>query len=204
MERESDKKDWNQKHGIATGQVVDALHSGVKRVWIEIGFFVMLLAAVCTLTQIDALLWPSLVGTLFKATINTLGMVIIYYAMLKGMLPLRRPLTAMWIVLLALNVIGFCSSVLGYFGAPFDSFNFWVAASLSLAYLPMGVLLIVWYRGKLGRMGLWMIVRILTVTLLPIAWFMFLGVRLIALCDIVVIVVEVVYAYLLRDILVSR
>lgn len=68
----------------------------------------------------------------------------------------------------------------------------------------MGVLLIVWYRGKLGRMGLWMILRILTVTLLPLAWFMFLGDRLLTLRDIIVLAVEVIYAYLLRDILVSN
>ena len=204
MELEADKRERNQKHDIPTGQVVNVLHSGVKRVWIEMGFFIMLLAAVCTITEIDTVLHSSFVGMLCKATINTLGMVIIYYAMLKGMLPLHRPLTAMWMVLLALNAFGFCSSVLAYFGAPFDSFDFWVAASLSLAYLPMGVLLIVWYRGKLGRMGLWMILRILTVTLLPLAWFMFLGDRLLTLRDIIVLAVEVIYAYLLRDILVSN
>jgi hypothetical protein len=40
--------------------------------------------------------------------------------------------------------------------------------------------------------------------LLPIAWFLFVGDRLLTLRDIIVLAVEVIYAYLLRDILVSN
>ena len=71
MELEADKRERNQKHDIPTGQVVNVLHSGVKRVWIEMGFFIMLLAAVCTITEIDTVLHSSFVGMLCKATINT-------------------------------------------------------------------------------------------------------------------------------------
>ena len=129
----------------------------------------MLIAALCTYSDVDTFLSSSLAGTVCKVTINTVGMVIIYYAMLKGMRPLYHPLTKMWVVLLALNVIGFITCLLRYFGEPFESIDFWVASSLSLFYLPMGVLLMAWYRGKLGRIGLWMILRILTCILLPIA-----------------------------------
>ena len=79
-----------------------------------------------------------------------------------------------------------------------------LAAMLLLAYLPMGVLLIVWYGGKLGRLGVWMMVRILIVVLLPIAWILLLGDKMLLMLDIIVLVVELIYAYLLRDILVSR
>ena len=48
-----------------------------------------------------------------------------------------------------------------------------------------------------------MILRILTCILLPIAWLMFLGGRMLILLDIIVLAVELIYAYLLRDILVA-
>ena len=191
------------KEQASSSHKVNSLHSGVKRVWIEIGFVIMVLAAIATWSAVDAFLSLSMAGTICKAAINTVGMVIIYYAMLRGMLPLRHPLTKMWIVLLALNVIGFVTSLLRFYGEPFESIDFKVASSLSLAYLPMGVLLMAWYRGKLGRIGLWMILRILTCILLPIAWLMFLGGRMLTLLDIIVLAVELIYAYLLRDILVA-
>ena len=49
-----------------------------------------------------------------------------------------------------------------------------------------------------------MILRILTCILLPIGWFIFLGDRLMLLLDIIVLAVELIYAYLLRDILVGE
>lgn len=192
------------KEHASSSHEVNSLHSGVKRLWIEIGFVIMVLAAIATYSAVDAFLSSSMVGTICKTVINTVGMVIIYYAMLRGMLPLRHPLTKMWIVLLALNIIGFVTSLLRFYGEPFASVDFWVASSLSLVYLPMGVLLMAWYRGKLNRVGLWMILRILTCILLPIGWFIFLGDRLMLLLDIIVLAVELIYAYLLRDILVGE
>lgn len=204
MEIEYGNKDTNLDYALSKNRKVDSLQSGVKRVWIEIGFAIMLISAICTYSTIDSFLSSSLAGTVCKVTINTLGMVIIYYAMLKGMRPLYHPLTIMWIVLLVLNVVGFVTSLLYFFGEPFESIDFLVAASLSLAYLPMGVLLMTWYRGKLGRVGLWMILRILTCILLPIAWFMLLGERLFIVCDIIIVVIEVIYAVALRNVLVAK
>lgn len=200
MELEFDKKPHTENTHPSSHEV-NALHSGLKRVWIEIGFAIMVMAVIISYSTIDTFLSSSMAGTVCKVSINTLGMVIIYYAMLRGMLPLRHPLTKMWMVLLALNIIGFVTSVLKYFGEPYESINFWVAASLTLAYLPMGVLLMAWYRGKLNRVGLWMILRILTCVLLPIAWFMFLGDYLLPVRDVICIVIDFIYAYVLRDIL---
>lgn len=110
----------------------------------------------------------------------------------------------MWIVLIALNVLGFATTFMILIAPSLVIIDLVLAAMLLLAYLPMGVLLIVWYGGKLGRVGVWMMVRILIVVLLPIAWILLLGDKMLLLLDIIVLVVELIYAYLLRDILVSR
>ena len=46
-----------------------------------------------------------------------------------------------------------------------------VSAAVATA-LPLGILMMVWYRGNLERAGLWMIIRILAVNLVPVAFFL--------------------------------
>lgn len=198
--KEAEELDFVKKQN----RVVNSLDSGLNRVVIEIGFIIMVISAICTLSNVGNVMRESLAGTICIALVNTVGMVIMYYAMMRGMKPLYHPLTAMWIVLIALNLIGCATTLLVLIDDSLVTIDLVVAALLSLAYLPMGLLLIVWYRGKLGRLGIWMIVRILVVSLLPIAWIIFLGDSLWVLLDIIVLAVELIYAYLLRDILVAR
>ena len=110
----------------------------------------------------------------------------------------------MWIVLIVLNLLGFVTPLLRFFDESLVVIDLALAAALSIAYLPMGLMLIVWYSGKLGRVGIWMIVRILVVTLLPIAWYIFLGDKWSLALDIIVLVVELIYAIVLRDVLTAR
>lgn len=202
-DKESTSLDYVKKQN----RVVNYLDSGLKRLTIEIGFVIMVISAICTLSSVGDVMRESLAGTICLAFINTVGMVILYYAMMRGMHTLYHPLKWMWIILIALNLIGFATTFLKLIDESLVVIDLIVAALLLIAYLPMGVLLIVWYDGKLGRLGMWMIARIIIVTLLPIAWVILLGetgVRLTLILDIIVLAIELIYAYVLRNILVNR
>ena len=187
-------------------RLVNSLDSGLKRLTIEFGFIIMVISAICTLSSVGDVMRESLAGTICLALINTVGMIILYFAMMRGMSSLYHPLKWMWIVLITLNLLGFVTAFLILINESLVIIDLALAALLLMAYLPMGVLLIVWYDGKLERLGIWMIARILIVTLLPIAWFLLLGEMgksLLLVLDIIVLAVELIYAYLLRDILVG-
>ena len=81
-----------------------------------------------------------------------------------------------------------------------------VATALPLVYLPLGILMMVWYRGNLERAGLWMIIRILAVNLVPVAFFL-MGLLektpWIILQDVITIGVELIYILALRKPLVG-
>lgn len=182
-------------------RVVNSIDSGLKRLTIEIGFIIMVISAICTLSSVGDVMRESLVGTLCIALVNTVGMVIMYYAVMRGMESLYHPLKPMWIILIVLNLLGFATTFLKLIDESLVIIDLVLAALLLLAYLPMGLFLIVWYDGKLGRLGIWMIVRIIIVTLLPIAWILLLGDKMLLLLDIIVLAIELIYAYVLRDIL---
>ncbi|MBO4722295.1 MAG: hypothetical protein J5629_05105 [Muribaculaceae bacterium] len=201
---EKNKEAINIDYTNRQNRVVNSLNSGLKRLTIEIGFVIMVISAICTVSSIGDVMRGSLAGTLCLALINTVGMVIIYYAMMRGMRPLYRPLKSMWIILIALNLIGFVTTFLILIDESLVIIDLVLAALLLMAYLPMGVFLIMWYDGKLGRLGAWMIARIIIVVLLPIAWILLLGGTLLPLLDVIVLAIELIYAYMLRDILISK
>lgn len=72
--------------------------------------------------------------------------------------------------------------------------------------LPLGILMMVWYRGNLERAGLWMIIRILAVNLVPVAFFL-MGLLekppWIILQEVITIGVELIYILALRKPLVG-
>ena len=201
---EKNKEAINIDYTNRQNRVVNSLNSGLKRLTIEIGFVIMVISAICTVSSIGDVMRGSLAGTLCLALINTVGMVIIYYAMMRGMRPLYRPLKSLWIILIALNLIGFVTTFLILIDESLVIIDLVLAALLLMAYLPMGVFLIMWYDGKLGRLGAWMIARIIIVVLLPIAWILLLGGTLLPLLDVIVLAIELIYAYMLRDILISK
>ena len=73
---------------------------------------------------------------------------------------------------------------------------------LSLVALPLGTQLVVWHRGRLRAVGIWMIVRMLAFTLLPVLLYVVLNVETDSTFDLVYevacLVIECTYAWLLR------
>ena len=169
---------------------INHLDSGLPQWVITAAFIIMVVAAICTVTQIDV--WLKEHIPVIIALINTVGMVTMYYATMRGMQRLYHPLTAWWIIVLVLNIISFFS-ILSEAALPEVSFI--TACALPLAYLPLGALIIIWYRGRLQHLGIWMILRILIIFLLPIAWFM-LDINLSdILLDAIIVIIELIYAW---------
>ena len=169
---------------------ISHLDSGLPKWVITAAFVIMVVAAVCTVTPIDH--WMKEHASLGIALINTVGMVAMYYAAMRGMKRLYHPLTALWIIVLVLNIVSFISIL---FEAALPEVSFIIACTLPLAYLPLGALIIIWYRGRLQQVGIWMIVRILVVFLLPIAWYL-LGIGLDDLfMDAIIVIIELIYAW---------
>jgi hypothetical protein len=81
------------------------------------------------------------------------------------------------------------------------------ATALPLIYIPLGTLLMVWYRGRLGKVGFWTIIRILVTILLPVLFYV-IGILESswgnAIMEIVTISVEIWYAWFLRSVLVGK
>ena len=42
---------------------------------------------------------------------------------------------------------------------------------MPLVYLPLGILIYIWYQGRLGQVGLWMVLRILIINLVPVLFY---------------------------------
>ena len=171
-------------------RIISHLTSGLPQWVIIAAFIIMVAAAVCTITQIDS--WFKEHASVAIALINTVGMVTMYYATMRGMKRLYHPLTTLWIIVIALNIVSFVAIM---FEEALPEVSFVVACALPLCYLPLGALIIIWYRGLLQRLGIWMIVRILVIFLLPIAWYM-LGIGLSDITlDAIIVIIELIYAW---------
>ena len=171
-------------------RIINHLTSGLPQWVIIAAFIIMVAAAICTITQIDS--WFKEHASVAIALINTVGMVMMYYATMRSMKRLYHPLSALWIIVIALNIISFVAIM---FEEALPEVSFVVACALPLCYLPLGALIIIWYRGLLQRLGIWMIVRILVIFLLPIAWYM-LGIGLSDITlDAIIVIIELIYAW---------
>lgn len=169
---------------------INHLASGLPQWVITAAFIIMVVAAVFTITPIDR--WFKDYASIVIAIINTVGMVTMYYATMRGMKSLYHPLKAWWFVIIALNIVSFFAIL---FESALPEVSFIIACALPLCYLPLGALIITWYRGRLQQLGIWMIVRILVVFLLPIAWYMLeIGLDDIIL-DAIIVIIELIYAW---------
>ena len=183
---ENDNLDYTQ----SALRNINHLDSGLPKWVITAAFFIMVVAAICTITKVD--LWLKEHASIAIALINTVGMVTMYYATMRGMKRLYHPLTTWWVIVLVLNILSFICIL---FEVALPEVSFIVACALPLAYLPLGALIIIWYRGRLQQVGIWMIVRILVVFLVPIAWYM-LGIGLNNLfLDTIIVIIELIYAW---------
>ncbi len=179
---------------------IDTLHSGLPRPLIEAAFVVMVLAAICSYGPVNR--WLLTHASLLLGLLNTAGMVVMYYALLRGMKGLAHPLTVLWWIAIGLNLLDFVLLCLGEAALGLSAA---CATALPLIYLPLGILLLVWYRGRLGQVGLWMIIRILIVNLVPVLFYV-TGLLesqwgLIAM-EVITIFIDLWYAWTLRRVLV--
>ena len=174
---------------------IDYLDSGLSRPVIEAAIIIMYASAILSYSPVSC--WMSERIPFVQALINTVGMVIVYYAYLRGMKPLQHPLTVLWWITIGFNILGDSASMA----------DAAVAAALPLIYLPLGILIMVWYRGNLEHAGILMIIRILVVSLVPVAFYL-LGLlektswRIIQ--EVITIGVELVYVWALRRTLINR
>ena len=175
---------------------INHLDCGLPQWLLTLGFILMVMAAMCTVSALDS--WFREQAPLALAAINTVGMLIMYFATMLGMKPLYRPLTWWWGLVIALNIVSFASISLG---ALWPEVDFIIACALPLAYLPLGILIAIWYHGRLQHLGIWMIVRILTVFLLPIAWYMLGPDMNSVVMQGIIVLVELIYAWLFYRIL---
>lgn len=182
----NDNLDYTQ----STLRNINHLDSGLPKWVILTAFIIMVVAAIFTITPIDR--WFKDYASIVIALINTVGMVTMYFTAMRGMKRLYHPLTALWIVVIALNIVSFFAIL---FESAFPEVSFIIACVLPLCYLPLGALIIIWYRGHLQSLGIWMIVRILIVILLPIAWYI-LGIGLNDIfLDSIILITELIYAW---------
>ena len=151
-------------------QKIDRLDSGLPLVVIAACAVLMVLSVIASINTGGIGNWVlNNVPPVLLGIVNTAGMVVIYYGYLKGMKPLQKPLTVLWWIAIGLNLAGFVTTCLGpkYLGLGAA-----VAALLPLVYLPLGILIWIWYGGKLELVGIWMIVRILIMTLVPVIFYL--------------------------------
>lgn len=152
---------------MKTTTQIDSIRSGMPRVVLDASFIVMVLAALCSHHVVSE--WMMVHAPVLNAFLTTTGMVVIYYACMRGMKGLPHPLRWLWWAVIGLNLLGF---VLSCLGDKLHALNAGTATLLPLVYLPLGTLIFVWYRGRLGSVGLWMVIRILVVNLVPVLFYM--------------------------------
>lgn len=180
--------------------LVDHIDGRMPRWVVEASFFIMVAAAICCVAPLRD---PVLTYAPFlNAVLQTVGMTVMYFCMLRGMRPLYHPLSLLWWVAIILCLLGFFTMIPGLEGLEFAAAT---AAFLPLVYLPLGALLCIWYRGRLARVGLWMVIRVFVTILLPVLFFLPGWLDHAAgnyILDGITLVVEILYAWALRRVLV--
>lgn len=142
--------------------IINKVESGMPGWLIEVGFVMMVIQAVST--SIDVSNWIETNGMVVpRAIVFLLGDIILYYAMMRGMKPLRHPYTWMWWLLIVLNVVGDITYIL-----PESILNLAVAVAQPLAYLPLGISIGYFYRGRLQWVGILMVAFMVTMIIFPI------------------------------------
>ena len=130
--------------------------------------------------------------------------IVLFVAIMRGMRSLPHSLGWLWWMLIAIDFAGFvCTALQGVFPV-LEEVRVITAAMLLLAYLPLGVSLLLWYRGRLAQTGLWMIIYILVLVILPVVFALtgILGNSTVSLAlDIFCMIVNIVFLITLRRVL---
>jgi len=181
--------------------LVNHLDSGLPRWLIEVAFVCYLVQAVIN--------WAPLMHWMnethlswVRGIVQTFGAVVMYFGLMRGMKALYRPFTVWWWIVIVLNLAGFVTELIP---AIMFSVGLPLAVSLMLVYVPLGCAIAFNYRGRLRRVGLWMVLYILISSILPVVSFLIVGPEsgLANLpMEIPTMAVIVVYAWVQRKVLV--
>lgn len=156
-------------YSAARSRKVDSLDSGFPRWYLLLAIALMLLEGLAYVSRISA--WLESVSPLVLALVQTLGSVMLYWALMRGMKSCYRPLGFFWWLIIAMNLAG-CLCTAFFRNTAFSAA---VAALTPLAYIPAGILLLIWYRGRLHSLGWGMVIRILLATGLPFLFYFTVG-----------------------------
>ena len=146
---------------------VNHVDSGLPRWLIEGAFVCYLMHAAINWSPLME--WMEGQAPLASAVIQTLGALVMYFGLMRGMKTLYRPMTIAWWMVIALNIAGFVTmgipDIMYTVGLP-------VAVSLMLVYLPFGCAIAFCYRGWLRQVGVWMALYILISSIAPVMWYL--------------------------------
>jgi hypothetical protein len=180
---------------------INSLSSGLPRAVIEAAFIVMVMSAVCSYSPVYNWMFSHI--PIVLGLVNTVGMVVMYFGILRGMKGLPHPLTVLWWIAIGMNLLDFVIFCLGETAYDLSAVT---ATALPLVYLPLGCLLMIWYRGRLGKVGQWMIIRILVVNLVPVLFYvtgLFEFSWGLIIMELITISADIWYAWVLRKVLVE-
>lgn len=155
---------------IESKYTVDYVGSGLPRWLIELAFLCYLLQA--AINWAPLMHWMEEHAPLASATIQTFGALVMYYGLMRGMKPLYRPMTVVWWIVIALNIVGFLPLL---FPVLIETIGLPVAVSLMLVYLPFGCAIVYHYRGWLRQVGIWMALYILISSIIPVLSYLLVG-----------------------------
>ena len=172
---------------------INKVDSGMPRWLIELGFVLFVAQAVCTENTIFN--WIESHGMeIPRSIIFLIGDLILYYGMMVGMKPLRRPFTALWWILIILDMAGNITFVSSY-----SIVNLVLAIANPLAFLPLGFAIAFFYRGWLQWVGILMVGYMVTMIILPIMLAPFLSILLI---DLIAIAGQIAFGWSMRRVLI--
>ena len=172
---------------------INKVDSGMPRWLIELGFVLFVAQAVSTENSINN--WIESHGMEIPRTIVFLiGDFILYYGMMVGMKPLRRPFTTLWWILIVLDMAGNITFI-----ASDSIINLVLAIANPLAFLPLGFAIAFFYRGWLQWVGILMVGYMVTMIILPIMLAPFLSILLI---DLIAIAGQIAFGWSMRRVLI--
>lgn len=172
---------------------INKVDSGMPRWLIELSFVLFVAQAVSTENTIFN--WIESHGMeIPRSIIFLIGDLILYYGMMVGMKPLRRPFTTLWWILIVLDMAGNITFI-----ASDSIIDMVLAIANPLAFLPLGFAIAFFYRGWLQWVGILMVGYMVTMIIFPIMLDPFLPVLLI---DIIAIAGQIAFGWSMRRVLV--
>ena len=172
---------------------INKVDSGMPRWLIELGFVLFVAQAVSTENTIFN--WIESHGMeIPRSIIFLIGDLILYYGMMVGMKPLRRPFTTLWWILIVLDMAGNITFI-----ASDSIIDLVLAIANPLAFLPLGFAIAFFYRGWLQWVGILMVGYMVTMIILPIMLYPFLPILLV---DIIAIAGQIAFGWSMRRVLI--